>query len=154
MQWLELHLPVSKTDSGGRGVVVSIPGQARGLCPVRTYKEWGRRRKDLGGEGWEAQPLFVEKDGRPLTKKGISRRIERWCEAAEASLGITRAGGIYRGHSLRKGGATSLKLQGMSDEDIMTAGRWKSDAYKRYVESGGSQARRMNQMSGLAAGRR
>jgi integrase len=37
------------------------------------------------------------------------------------------------GHSLRKGGATSLFLRGVDETLIQALGRWSSDAYKVYA---------------------
>ena len=42
--------------------------------------------------------------------------------------------GHYSGHSFRQGAATWAKQVGIPDTDIQLLGRWKSDAYKRYIE--------------------
>ena len=39
-----------------------------------------------------------------------------------------------RGPGFRRGAATWAKQVGIPDEDIQLLGRWKSDAYKRYIE--------------------
>jgi hypothetical protein len=38
-----------------------------------------------------------------------------------------------KGHSFRIGAATAAAIQGASDEDIQRMGRWKSQAFKRYI---------------------
>ena len=38
-------------------------------------------------------------------------------------------------HSFRIGGATTLRMNGMSDDEIMAWGRWSSDAYRRYIRA-------------------
>ena len=43
-------------------------------------------------------------------------------------------GGHYSGHSFRRGAATQAHLQGLSEDDIRTLGRWKSDAYRLYID--------------------
>jgi hypothetical protein len=40
----------------------------------------------------------------------------------------------YAGHSFRRGGATTMKLNGVSDSIIQQHGRWKSDAYRQYFD--------------------
>ena len=48
-----------------------------------------------------------------------------------SSLGLD--GSLYGAHSLRIGGATALAFLGALPEQIKAHGRWKSDAYMRYV---------------------
>ena len=43
--------------------------------------------------------------------------------------------GSVTSHSFRSGIATSMALAGYSDEEIMAMGRWKSDAFLRYVKT-------------------
>ena len=40
---------------------------------------------------------------------------------------------VYAGHSLRIGTATVAHEKGIEDSTIMTLGRWKSNAYQRYI---------------------
>lgn len=40
---------------------------------------------------------------------------------------------LYKGHSFRIGAATSAKSKGISDEQIQLLGRWKSNAYRKYI---------------------
>ena len=39
----------------------------------------------------------------------------------------------YKGHSFRIGAATYAAEQGVSDDKIRHSGRWKSDAFKKYI---------------------
>ena len=43
--------------------------------------------------------------------------------------------GSVTSHSFRNGVATSMSQTGYSDEEIITMGRWKSDAFLRYVKA-------------------
>lgn len=40
---------------------------------------------------------------------------------------------LFTSHSFRAGGATDLHLRGVSVEEIMRRGRWKSTIYKIYI---------------------
>ena len=40
---------------------------------------------------------------------------------------------LYACHSFRIGAATVAHMKGIEDSTIMTLGRWKSNAYQRYV---------------------
>ena len=43
--------------------------------------------------------------------------------------------GSVTSHSFRNGVATSKSQTGYSDEEILTLGRWRSDAFLRYVKA-------------------
>ena len=49
-------------------------------------------------------------------------------------LTSTGISGGYSSHSFRRGAATSARMVGVADHDIQLLGRWRSDAYKRYIE--------------------
>ena len=42
--------------------------------------------------------------------------------------------GCWNGHSFRRGAATWAAEVGISETEIQTLGRWRSDAYKAYIE--------------------
>ena len=46
---------------------------------------------------------------------------------------IGRDGSLYGAHSLRIGGATALAFLSADEQAIKDIGRWKSDAYLRYI---------------------
>ena len=56
---------------------------------------------------------------------------------------IGRDGSLYGAHSLRIGGATAMSWLQASREHIMAAGRWRSDAYLRYVRQCHGEAMRL-----------
>ena len=75
-------------------------------------------------------PLFAMEDGTPLTRKSLSNALRNALVAARVPNAE-----LYKGHSFRRGGATSLARVGVADSVIKTIGRWRSHAYQLYVES-------------------
>ena len=43
--------------------------------------------------------------------------------------------GEYSGHSFRRGAATLAKDAGIEDMLVQILGRWKSEAYKKYIDT-------------------
>ena len=43
--------------------------------------------------------------------------------------------GKYSSHSLRIGGATTAIMYGASEAQLKIMGRWKSDAFKKYIRA-------------------
>jgi site-specific recombinase XerD len=81
-------------------------------------------------------PLFVtdEKQQLPLTRRYITEQLPTLCAAA----GIAHAED-YKGHSFRRGGATSLARAGVQWHTIKKMGRWKSNAYQLYIDHSHTQ---------------
>jgi integrase len=74
-------------------------------------------------------PLFAMEDGTPLTRKALTKALRTALIAARVP-----SAELYKGHSFRRGGATSLARVGVPDSVIKTIGRWKSQAYQLYVD--------------------
>ena len=75
----------------------------------------------------------------PSDSGQFSRRLDN----VYMALGF--GAGAFRSHSLRRGGATAQAVVGVSNLDIMNAGRWVSEQFCRlYIieRSGGATASR------------
>lgn len=93
------------------------------ICPVQSMLEYLPKRGPKPG------CLFLEQNEQPLSRKqfdNVVRKCLKFCE-----LNST----FYKGHSFRIGGATLAVKQGMSDAQIRLLGRWKSDAFKKYIRA-------------------
>ena len=86
-------------------------------CPVASLRRYLAARSPIPG------PLFISLKGAPITRVKLA--------AALKSCGIPPA--AYNTHSLRVGRATDLALQGASDATIRATGRWKSNAFLKYI---------------------
>jgi len=147
---LEVTIRASKTDQSARGVVRRIHYAARAeACPVRAVLAW---RDYLCERGITSGPLFTQVDrwGNVGLAAGGGYRSE---EARNARLrpraigdliaaACSRAGLAgrgerrYSGHSVRRGGATSMLRNGADPLNVSRHGRWAdgSAEFAGYVE--------------------
>lgn len=90
------------------------------FCPVQYLLDY------LDYRGSAPGALFILKD-LPVTRK-------YFCDLL--TMAIKRCGlnpSRYKGHSFRIGAASDAAERGMSDTQIRTLGRWKSNAFLRYI---------------------
>lgn len=91
------------------------------ICPVQTLLDYFARR------GLSTGPLFRTLDGQAVSRNLFTTHLAtifRHC-----GLDTTR----YKGHSFRIGTATFAAECGFSDSQIRMMGRWKSDAFRKYI---------------------
>lgn len=109
------------------------PGRV--FCPVRAIRDylavrpkWVRppaRMVHPMGVGPQSN-LFLHHDGSMVTASQVTILIKSLC----VSLGET---GRFNGHSFRIGATTYAAGIGRSAFDIQSMGRWKTDAYRKYI---------------------
>jgi hypothetical protein len=117
-----IHLNQSKTDPFRHGTNIVIANRTA-IIAVASYLS---QRKNMRQD----EPLFCENNNKPLTCKTLMRAVHAMLEIAHIP-NIAK----YKGHSFRKGGATSLHVAGFSDTVIKLMGRWHSFAFARYVDT-------------------
>ena len=116
---LALTLRRSKTDPFQAGSVIFLVPLRGRLCPVRALHKYVNLR------GLDPGPLFVLQDGRFLTRQFL-------CALLDAAL----PGAVnLNTHSFRIGGATAAARAGLPDSLIQLLGRWKSNAFKKYIRA-------------------
>ena len=120
---LAIRLWHSKTDAFGVGVTLYVGCTGDTLCPVSAMLAYLAVRPKTPG------PLFIYKDGTPLSRTCLIRELRLALESA----GIQSA--QFSGHSFRIGAATTAAQVGLSDALIKTLGRWQSSAYTRYIRT-------------------
>ena len=117
-----VQIRFSKTDQHGRGTTLKIKeNKTEGTCPVKAMETYLRVRPKEKG------PLFRHKDGSPLSRYQFNAVLKK--ALLESGVGANQ----YGTHSFRIGAATMAALKGIPPEQIMTMGRWRSDAYLRYI---------------------
>jgi integrase len=147
---LEVTIRSSKTDQSARGVIRRVHYAVnQEICPVRAVLAWTGH---LAARGITAGPLFTRvdrwgnvtaaaggryrdagaRDGR-LRPQGIGAIITGACEAAGLGGRDTRR---FTGHSVRRGGATSMLRAGAEPLNVSRHGRWTdgSQVFAGYVE--------------------
>ena len=119
---IEIIIKSSKTDQFGQGTTINISKQNEiENCPVDLLTQYLQQRPTYSG------PLFCHFDGAPLTRYQFNAILKK----CFSMLGIKD--GNFKSHSFRIGRATTCAIEGMPDDQIKQLGRWKSDAYLRYI---------------------
>lgn len=93
----------------------------RTVCPVQLLLDYLRLRGTAAGQ------LFLNENGQPVHRKDFADLL---------ALVFRRAGlpcSNYKSHSFRIGAASLAAEQGLSDSQIRLMGRWKSNAFKKYI---------------------
>ena len=90
-------------------------------CPVQFLLEYLARRGNRPG------PLFLNPDNNPVSRNFFADLLSLSLKAC--GLDSTH----YKGHSFHIGAASFAAQRGMSDAQIRALGRWKSNAFLKYI---------------------
>ena len=90
-------------------------------CPIQLLLEYLALRGNRGGA------IFITRGGIPIAREAFALQLSE----AIRLCGLDPA--CYKGHSFRIGAASYAAGQGMSDSKIRIMGRWKSNAFHKYV---------------------
>lgn len=116
-----ISFPASKTDLFRRGITLTVTAVDDNACAVKAMKNLFTRFLRPPNA-----PLFHQQHG-AFTREYVVSNLK-------PSMRVLGHEGNYSGHSFRRGAATSVKEAGLSDSDIQILGRWKSDAYRLYID--------------------
>ena len=122
---VQLTLRSEKQNQSGTPTVLDIYPSSSSLCPVRSVKKWRQSVTDTP----DSLPAFRWEDGSNLTARELNRFLKSALQPFLAGTNKT-----VSGHSLRIGLTSCLGSLGFSEEEIMSAGRWSSRAYKSYLQ--------------------
>ncbi|XP_021364068.1 uncharacterized protein LOC110457221 [Mizuhopecten yessoensis] len=113
-----------KHNISGKPHVIPVEANTTSnTCPVTSLYNYIKMRGSSPGA------LFIDELGQPFPRarsESITRRCLVFCD-----LDVAR----YKGHSFRIGGASYAAAKGFTDAQIRLLGRWKTDAFKRYIRS-------------------
>lgn len=118
---VSLRIKASKTDPFRQGQTIYLGATGTKLCPVKAILAY------IAVRGSNPGPLFRFENTKPLTRELLVKSLRE----ALTTAGMNPE--PYSGHSFRIGAATAAHAHGIQDSTIMTLGRWKSNAYQRYI---------------------
>ena len=90
-------------------------------CPIKSLLDY------LALRGRQVGAIFVTQTGAPVTRDAFTSQLSEAIRLC--GLDPSR----YKGHSFRIGAASHAAEQGMSDSQIRIVGRWKSNAFQKYI---------------------
>ena len=93
-------------------------------CPVKLVKKYLSVRKPGPG------PIFLGTNSKPITRTYLVKYLKFFLRVLNLNPKF------YNSHSFRIGKATDLAMRGFSDSKIALVGRWKSNAFKKYLKPG------------------
>ncbi len=126
---VDITLVVSKTQIFREAATVSLFRNESDICPVKALDF-------LRGAIRPPNSHFFElRQGIPLRKATVIGAIRQLLQRANTREALGLDVSRFAGHSLRRGGATSLAIRGVPDHLIQALGRWKSDCYKLYIDT-------------------
>lgn len=97
------------------------PNSNEKYCPIIALLKY------ISLRGNQTGPLYISNNNRPLSRHTYASILK----LSISSLGISPV--RYNTHSFRIGRATDLASKGASNQFIKAAGRWRSDAYTKYI---------------------
>lgn len=122
-----LFLPVSKTDPFGAGTRIHLFASHDATCPIAALHVL------LDAKLSPCAPL-IRNGNKALSRDTFITSLRALITRTEARLKIGLCAKNFAGHSMRRGGATSLANRGAPEHFIQWLGRWKSDTYRIYID--------------------
>ena len=120
-QVIRITLKQSKTDQYRKGTHVYLGKTSHQVCPVKALTQYLTRRGSKPG------PLFILPTNQSMTRVMFSTALKK------AFQKLNMHPHHFNTHSFRIGAATSAKRAGISDSHLKALGRWRSNAYLKYV---------------------
>jgi hypothetical protein len=129
-QAIDICLMWDKTHQPGRSPpppIICLYRIGGPLCPVAAMNAMLTLRARREGRPADVSEHLFVIDGRPLTYETLTVELHR------LSTAIGLSGVLFSGHSFRIGAATSAIGAGVPEVILQHLGRWKSNAFRRYV---------------------
>ena len=128
-RFLKVFLQHPKEERLSEGICVEVfevEGEHAWACPVQAYRDY----MSTGIQGTGKYPLIRTPLGQNYSGRDFNRDLRLiLVGVVDYSLGPLTS------HSFRAGLATWMAKAGYSDDQIQMTGRWKSEAFKRYIKT-------------------
>ena len=121
------HPKEQRLSSGVTIDLFEVKGDAGWLCPVKAFRKW---KEGSPVKPSTNLPLLRLTLGESYTGTAFNTDLKRFLGDMAGDMK-----GSVTSHSFRSGIATSMSQAGYGDEEIMAMGRWRSDAFLRYVKA-------------------
>ena len=106
-------------------MLVSFLVDGTKVCAGNSMKKWLKVRPK------KSKWLFCHKNKKPVKTTWVQTILKQKLVSMEGGYSIPQ---FISGMSLRRGGALTMAQCGVPDRVIQASGRWKSDAYRVYLE--------------------
>ena len=120
--YVTVRLRRSKADKEHRGVNIVMARTNTPACPVEAL-----RFLFTVDPRSPSSPLF-NIGHQPMTRDWLIRKLKSRLISQQIEPSL------YSGHSFRRGAAQLASNNGLTNDEIMTLGRWTSDAFHRYFK--------------------
>jgi len=120
---IKLNIKQSKTDLFRHGVDIYLGATNTPICPVSALIPY------LAKGGAQTGPLFITADQGYLTRALFSKKLDTTLDLLQINFHQ------YSTHSFRIGAATTAAKVLIPDALIKMLGRWRSEAYQRYIKT-------------------
>ena len=115
-----INFPHYKHNGNGASLHLQINSDPL-ICPVRILNQYINLRGSSPG------PFFINNDNTPVSRVQFVRKLNTMLDVCNLSREK------FKSLSFRIGGATHLAQIGRSELQIKQAGRWESNAFRRYT---------------------
>lgn len=125
-----LKLRVSKTDPFRESTTVHLFRTGDAVCAASALDDLLNRSPFTRNGN---TPLFALANGQPLLRPRFITWLQQCIRRVNEKFGLNFDWSKFSGHSLRRGGATSLAANDVSEQLIQVMGRWKSNTHRVYI---------------------
>jgi hypothetical protein len=139
-----LDIVIRRSKTSLQPVRISLAARPDALCPVAALRHYASFFPLLNIPSGPRDPLFVVRcrDGARLELMKPQHFVEDIRMLIQC-LFPSRDLSDFAGHSFRRGGTTAMLQAGVSQVIVQRHGRWRSQAFQRYLDSVSSPATRV-----------